>query len=83
MNQRIFTMGLSTEAVSLYLVCVSLVDDGLTISTRNIMDRWTSTEELLEKSTEELLGRAVLNRFISDGKNSIFRINDADSWISG
>jgi hypothetical protein len=82
MNQQIFKLGLSTEAVSLYLICCSLSDDQMTISTRNLMDRWIATNEGMNASIQELMGRNILQKFMSDGKNSIYKMTDSSDWIS-
>lgn len=82
MNQKIFKMGLSMEAVSLYLICSSLSDDQVTISSRNLMDRWNATPDAMDASMQELIHRNILQKIISDGKNSIYKMTDDADWIT-
>ncbi len=54
MNQKIFTMGLSTEAVSLYLLCCSLANDGRGLSWETIAPIWNNTPAKLTAGLKEL-----------------------------
>ncbi|MEW6260222.1 MAG: hypothetical protein AB1547_09990 [Thermodesulfobacteriota bacterium] len=80
MDQRIFKMGLSTEAVSLYLLCCSLKDESLRISTKHIEERWTGSAEQLAESLKTLVARGILKSVASDGKTTVYTLPDPDGW---
>ncbi|WP_028324595.1 hypothetical protein [Desulfatirhabdium butyrativorans] len=80
MDQRIFKMGLDTEAVSLYLLCCSLVDESLHISNKYIGERWTGNAEQLSKSIHTLIQRNILRQVMTDGKTTVYMLLDPDGW---
>ena len=81
MNQTIFKIGLSTEAISTYLLCCSLTDDGKAISTKNLLSVWNSTKEALTESLQALEERRILKRVVSDmEENTVFQLADVHEW---
>lgn len=81
MNQKIFDLGLSTEAVSLYLLCCHLQDTHTTMSRSNITSLWNGSEEALSGGIDELGRRQILMGIISsDAGITVYRLNDADDW---
>jgi len=81
MNQKIFQMGLSTETVSLYLLCCGLADAGATLSTKNLLDVWNASPEAMNASFLELEERGIVSKIISDGKtNHIYKLADGHDW---
>lgn len=81
MDQRIFSMGLSVEGTSLYLLCCGLADQGATVSKKNLMSSWTGTEEALDMAVVELAAHGIVKRILSDGeKNEVFRVMASDHW---
>ena len=81
MNQKIFEMDLSTEAVSAYLLCCSLADTGKTISTKHLFEIWNSTKAALVKSLDDLAKKNVLKKSISDLEEyAVYQLNDVHFW---
>ncbi len=81
MNQKIFHLGLSTETVSLYLLCCGLADSGATISTKNLLEIWNATPEAMHDSFLELENRRIVLKIISDGKaHHIYKLTDDHDW---
>ncbi len=81
MDQKIFKVGLSLEAVSVYMLCCSLADSDTTISTKNLLEIWTSTTEALTEGLKDLEKRNIVLRVISDRKeNNIYKLTDANKW---
>jgi len=81
MNQKIFQMGLSTETVSLYLLCCGLADSGATLSTKNLLEIWNASPEAMHESFLELENRGIVLKIISDGKAShVYKLTDVDAW---
>ena len=81
MNQEIFKMGLSTEAVSAYLLCCSLADDGKAVSTKNLLEIWNSAKAVLIESLKDLERKDILKRRVSDLKeNIVYQLTDVHEW---
>ncbi len=81
MSQRIFKLGLPVETVSVYLLCCGIVDADKTISTKNILNIWNSTEETLSKAIETLMERNIMRRVLSDRQgNDVFKLMDPTEW---
>jgi hypothetical protein len=81
MDQKIFNIGLSVESISVYLLCCSLVDVDLPISTRNLMDRWNGTEKELLNGLDDLGKRKIIDRIISNGESqSVYKLRESDDW---
>ena len=81
MDQKIFSMDLSVEAVSLYLLCCGLADGGETVSSTNIDSTWNSTPEALEQAHAELDEHGILKKILSDGEGKdIYRVMDSGQW---
>ena len=84
MDQKIFNIGLSVETVSLYLLCCGLADAGSTISKKNILEIWNSSEEELRDSLQKLEEKNILLKILSDGKeNDIYKLVDVKQWRIG
>lgn len=83
MEQKIFKMGLSTEAVSLYLLCCHLVDSNAPISIAKLRDIWNGSAEMLNTSIKELADRNVLHKEPAvDEKTRVYRLNETRRWRS-
>lgn len=62
MDQKIFTMGLSVEATSLYLLMVSLSDAGTPLTLDSCSQFWNSSPEDLENAWAELDERGIISK---------------------
>ena len=81
MDRKIFSLGLTVPAVSLYILCTTLVDQGRTVSRRNILPTWNSSEDDLDAAFSELEKRGVVRRILSDlAGNDVFRVMDSGEW---
>jgi hypothetical protein len=81
MNQRIFELGLPTETISLYLLCCGIKDAGLTISTKNILERWNGSKQDFSTCARDLENRNIVERILSDGDgHEVFRLKDVHGW---
>jgi hypothetical protein len=82
MHQQIFKLGLSTESISAYLLCCGLADEGKSISTKNLMEIWTSGLSSLKQSIRDLQERKILRMIVSDGEeNTGYQLTDVHEWI--
>jgi hypothetical protein len=77
MDRRIFELGLSVEAVSLYLIMADLEHSGVPLTREPIEARWTGTPEKLEQSLKELEFQNVVA-----GVNEPLEILPSDKWMS-
>jgi len=84
MDQKIFNIGLPMETVSLYLLCCGLADAGSTISKKNILGIWNSSEEVLKDCLHTLEEKNILLRILSDGKeHDVYKLTDVEQWRIG
>lgn len=84
MDQKIFNIGLPVETVSLYLLCCGLADTGSTISKKNILEIWNSSEEKLKDCLHTLEEKNILFRILSDGKeHDVYKLVDVEQWKTG
>ena len=84
MDQKIFNIGLPMEPVSLYLLCCGLADAGSTISKKNILKIWNSSEEILKDCLRTLEEKNILLRILSDGNEyDVYKLTDVEQWRTG
>ena len=82
MNKKIFTMRLSIDATSLYILCCSLIDSDSVISTKNILELWNSTPAALKQSLEDLKQKNILREILSDGEDKkIYKLENQKKWL--
>ena len=80
-DQKIFDLNLPTETISLYLLFCGIKDAGISLTTKNILERWNGSEEFFQKVMKELEDRNIISRILSDGnKNDAFQIKDVHGW---
>lgn len=81
MSQKIFTLGLDTETLSLYLLCCGLVDIGDTLSDKTLKGVWNGSSESLKAGLDHLIAYGILRQVITDGDHhTVYRLVDADRW---
>ncbi len=81
MNQKIFTLGLSVETISVYLLCCGLADEGAVLSTKNLLALWNGSPGALYKGIKNLEEKNILLRIISDGEDkNVYKLPDIKSW---
>ncbi|MFO7727147.1 MAG: hypothetical protein R6X11_02355 [Desulfonatronovibrio sp.] len=77
MENKIFELGLSIEAVSLYLILFDLDFSSVPLEMEHIRSRWNADEALLESALDELEMNTVISR-----KNNILDINPVTAWTA-
>ncbi|MFO7714214.1 hypothetical protein [Desulfosarcina sp.] len=81
MSQKIFSMNLGVETVSLYLLCCAVADAGAAITRTTLQAKWNGTRATLERELGRLEDRGVLCR--DDTKmqgESVYRVMDEKQW---
>lgn len=59
-SQKIFSMDLSVETVSLYLLCCAVADAGAAITRTTLQDKWNGSQAALERELCRLEERNIL-----------------------
>ena len=81
MRQKIFSMNLDVEAVSLYLLCCAVADAGAAITRTTLEGKWNGNRTSLEQELRRLESRNVLG---IDGEDSqgepVYRMMDEKKW---
>ncbi len=81
MSQKIFSLNLSTETISVYLMCCGLTDAGSTLSTANMLEIWNSSEAGLQDGLSALEERKILKKIISDqDSRDIYILTNTADW---
>jgi len=81
-NQRIFKLGLSVETISLYLLCCGMKESGMPISHPNLVQKWNSTEEALERSLGELASMNILQtENPATGVERMYVLTPDEDWL--
>lgn len=78
MNQKIFTMNLGVEAVSLYLLCCALADSGAAITVDALQGKWNGSPAALERELHNLEKRRILHREEAPAQNAATYLLMAD-----
>ena len=81
MNQQIFSLNLSTETISVYLMCCGLTDAGSTLSTSSMLEIWNGSEASLQEGLDTLEERKILKKIISDqDSRDIYILTNVAQW---
>ncbi len=81
MNQLIFRMGLSTETISLYLLCCGLADSGKSITTQNLEQIWNGSTESLAEELQFLEQKNILRLQLTDRQDrSAYQLTGIEHW---
>ncbi|MBC2712256.1 MAG: hypothetical protein HGJ94_15120 [Desulfosarcina sp.] len=62
MSQKIFSMNLEVETVSLYLLCCAVADTGAAITRTTLQDKWNGSRASLERELRRLEEKNILCR---------------------
>lgn len=80
MNQKIFSMNLSVEATSAYILICTLAESGAPITIESAGSFWNGSPEALDRALEELrLHHIVYEAFDSKQIRQYF-LNQPDRW---
>ena len=81
MRQKIFSMNLNVETVSLYLLCCAVADTGQEITLSVIQEKWNGDQAALERALERL-GKENILRLVPSkaGNDPVYRLVDEENW---
>lgn len=81
MSQKIFSMNLGVETVSLYLLCCAVADAGAAITGTALQDKWNGSRTALERELHRLVNRNILRRDDAETHGeTIYRMVDERRW---
>ncbi len=81
MSQKIFSMNLGVEAVSLYLLCCAVADTGASITRTTLQDKWNGSQSGLEGELRRLEEKNILCREAPGSEEApIYRMVDEKRW---
>jgi hypothetical protein len=81
MNQKIFSMGLGVEAVSLYLLCCAVADAGAAIQRTTLLEKWNGSPISLDQELARLENRNILCRDATKSKGDpVYQMVDERKW---
>jgi hypothetical protein len=81
MSQKIFSMNLDVETVSLYLLCCATADAGGAITPATLEEKWNGDAEALKKGLDRLEQRNILCRQGESGPaETAYLLTDEKNW---
>ena len=81
MRQKIFSMNLGVETVSLYLLCCAVADAGAAITRATLEGKWNGNRATLEQELRRLASRNILNSEGDDSQGEpVYRMVDEKKW---
>ena len=81
MNQKIFSMDLDVETVSLYLLCCALADTGQEITLSMLREKWNGDQSSLEMELERLEKKNIIRLVASEaGSDRVYRLVHEKYW---
>ena len=81
MSQKIFSMSLDVEAVSLYLLCCAVADRGTAITQTTLQDKWNGSPSALENELIRLQKKNILRRVEDEtGGEPVYQMVDEKKW---
>jgi predicted transcriptional regulator len=79
MRQKIFSMDLDVETVSLYLLCCAVADTGAAITVEALAGKWNGDQIALERELRRLEQKNIICKI--KGKTAPFyQMLDEDQW---
>lgn len=81
MDQAIFNFGLSTENISVYLMCCGLSDMGSPVTLETMLPIWNGTEQALRQGLAELESRNIITKSADEDPDAAaYQVNPSSKW---
>ncbi len=82
MNQKIFSMNLGVETVSLYLLCCAVADAGAAITRTTLQSKWNGDPAGLEGELGRLEDRHILCKDEEKKEDEpVYLVVDEKQWV--
>lgn len=79
MSQKIFSMDLNVETVSIYLLCCALADANVSIAKQALVAKWNGETASLDEGLRQLEGKCIIRE--TDRSSSIFELVEDTHWV--
>ena len=81
MRQKIFSMNLDVEAVSIYLLCCAVADAGAVITRSTLQEKWNGSRATLDRGMGRLMEKNILCRDDHGGQDGpSYTMVDERKW---
>jgi hypothetical protein len=80
MDQKIFTLNLSLEATSAYILICTLVESGTPVTIESAEAFWNDSPEALIRALEELNHRRIIFEELDSKQMRQYFLNPPDLW---
>ncbi|GAB6097316.1 hypothetical protein JCM14469_35700 [Desulfatiferula olefinivorans] len=78
MDQRIFTLGLPVETVSVYLLCTGLADADRPLTIDTLRSAWNGSDDVLLEALSVLGEKSIVT--VSDHTSGEYRVQPSRRW---
>jgi DNA-binding MarR family transcriptional regulator len=81
MRQKIFSLNLDVETVSLYLLCCAVADAGAAVTVEALADKWNGDQVSLKRELKRLEQKNIIRRKQSEAEAlAQYQLIDDDQW---
>ena len=80
MDQKIFTLNLSVEATSAYILICNLAESGAPVTIESAGSFWNDTPENLARALEELKRHRIVYLELDSNQVRKYYVNHPDLW---
>ncbi len=80
MDRTIFSINLSVEATSAYILICTLAESGVPVTIESAQSFWNDTSEALASALEELLHHCIIHEALDSNQVRQYFINPPDLW---
>ena len=80
MDRKIFSMDLSVEATSAYILICTLAESGAPVTIESAGSFWNDSPEALTRALEELNHRRVIYEELDGKQRRQYLLNPSDLW---
>jgi hypothetical protein len=80
MDRKIFSLNLSVEATSAYILICNLAESGTPITIESAGTFWNDTPEALVNALEELSRHSIIFEMLDANQMRQYYLNSSDRW---
>ena len=80
MDRRIFTLDLTVEGTSAYILICGLAERGAPVTVESLGAFWNAPREALSSALEELKGRRIIQEILDERLMRRYLPNPPDFW---
>lgn len=80
MRQKIFSLNLDVETVSLYLLCCAVADAGAAVTVEALADKWNGDQVSLKRELKRLEQKNIICKKQAEAAPAQYQLVDDDQW---